>query len=107
MDKIIKILNTDVLVFHGCTEVFLNNRWFKLTSAFNSALCHKLGVPVLEFDGIKDAVFQQFTADGDVFMEYLKEYGCFDDLPYAKMLSSFKSHYPHIAIPENLVLNLA
>ncbi len=106
VEKIVKILQTDVLVFHGCTEVFLEDRWIKLTPAFNTALCKKLGVPVLVFDGKNDAVFQQFNEDGSTFMEYLHDYGSFDDLPYAKMLSSLKEHYPHIQIPESLVLNL-
>ncbi|MGB5819163.1 MAG: transglutaminase-like domain-containing protein [Saonia sp.] len=106
VDRIIEILGTDILVFHGCTEVFLNGFWLKITPAFNKGLCEKLGVPVLDFDGENEAVFQQFSDDGSTFMEYLHDYGSFDDLPYAKMLSSLKDNYPHIHIPEDLVLKL-
>ncbi len=106
VERIVTILKTDVLVFHGCTEVLLNDHWIKITPAFNKSLCEKLGVPVLEFDGINDAVFQQYGNKGDVFMEYLYDYGSFDDMPYGKMLSSLKEHYPHIPLPEDLVLNL-
>ncbi len=107
VDRIVQILKTDVLVFHGCTEVFLEGAWIKLTPAFNKSLCKKLGVPVLEFDGTNDAVFQQYSADGSTFMEYLRDHGSFNDLPYAKMLASFKESYPHIRFPEDLILNLA
>ncbi|NHF59243.1 transglutaminase domain-containing protein [Flavobacteriaceae bacterium TP-CH-4] len=106
VERIVNILKTDVLVFHGCTEVRLADHWIKLTPAFNKSLCEKLGVPVLEFDGKKDAVFQQYSDDGTVFMEYVHDYGSFDDLPYAKMLNSFSEHYPHLEIPEDLILNL-
>lgn len=106
VDRIVEILKTDVLVFHGCTEVLLNGVWLKITPAFNKGLCEKIGVPVLDFDGESEAVFQQFSNDGSTFMEYLHDYGSFDDLPYGKMLSSFKENYPHITIPENLVLTL-
>lgn len=58
VDRIVEVLGTDVLVFHGCTEVLLDSAWFKITPAFNKSLCEKLGVPVLDFDGHKDAVFQ-------------------------------------------------
>lgn len=107
VDRIVDILKTDVLVFHGCTEVFLDGNWIKLTPAFNKSLCTRLGVPVLEFDGHNDAVFQQYSKDGSTFMEYLCDHGSFDDLPYAKMLAIFKESYPHIHIPDDLILNLA
>ncbi len=106
VDRIVEILKTDVLVFHGCVEVLLNKKWIKITPAFNKSLCEKLGVPVLEFDGENDAVFQQFSNNGNTFMEYIHDYGSFEDLPYAKMLASLKEHYPHIKIPENLILSL-
>ncbi len=106
VERIVTILKTDVLVFHGCTEVLLNDNWIKITPAFNKSLCEKLGVPVLDFNGTNEAVFQQYGNEGAIFMEYLHDYGSFDDMPYSKMLSSLKEHYPHIPIPENLVLNL-
>lgn len=106
VDRLLEKLQTNVLAFHGCTEVFLENRWIKITPAFNKSLCEKLGVPVLEFDGTNQAIFQQYSNDGTNFMEYLKEYGSYDDLPYARMLLSFKENYPHIQFPDNLILEL-
>ena len=106
VDKIVALLKTDLLVFHGCVEVLLNKKWLKITPAFNKSLCEKLGVAVLEFDGENEAVFQQYGNKGETFMEYLHDYGSFNDLPYAKMLASFKEHYAHISIPKNLILSL-
>lgn len=86
-------LGTNVLAFHGAAEVYLHQRWIKLTPAFNRELCEKLGVHPLEFDGVHDAVFQEFAPGGDRFMEYLVEHGSFDDLPYALYLEELHRHY--------------
>jgi hypothetical protein len=45
-------------------------------------------------------------------MEYLHDYGNFEDMPYDLAISEFIKHYPHIFdskeyMSENLVYNLA
>ena len=95
-ERIEKILGTNVLVFHGAAELFLDNKWLKTTPAFNRRLCEKLNVAPLEFDGTADSIFQQFDETGAVFMDYLHEYGDFADFPYELALSEMRRHYPHI-----------
>lgn len=97
-----KILRTNKLVFHGYTELYLQDKWVKATPAFDKHLCDKLGVQPLEFDGHEDSVFQEYSKDGSQFMEYLHDYGQFSDLPYDLMLSEFRKHYPHLFQAENL-----
>lgn len=88
-----EFLNTNVLVFHGATEVFLKGKWVVATPAFNKELCEKLGVDVLEFDGEHDSIFQKYAREQGKFMEYLHDYGSFHDLPYEFMLREFKRVY--------------
>ena len=76
-----------ILVFHGAAEMFLNEKWLKMTPAFNKKLCEYLRVEPLEFDGETDSIFQEFDKSGNVFMEYLHDYGDFDDLPYELYLA--------------------
>jgi transglutaminase-like putative cysteine protease len=92
--KLEELLGTNVLVFHGYTEMWIDGKWLKATPAFNAQLCEKLGVAPLEFDGEKDSVFQAYDKGGK-FMEYLHEYGNFEDLPYQLMVSEWKRHYEH------------
>jgi transglutaminase-like putative cysteine protease len=94
--KIEQVLKTNKLVFHGATEFYLDDKWLKVTPAFDARLCHYLGVATLEFDGIEDAIFQQFDEQGNVFMEYLDDYGNFSDMPYDLAIGEFIKHYPHI-----------
>ena len=95
-ERIEQILGTNVLVFHGAAELFLNGKWLKTTPAFNKRLCEKLNVAPLEFDGSADSIFQQFDQSGAVFMDYLHEYGDFADFPYELALSEMRRNYPHI-----------
>lgn len=86
-------LNTNILVFHGATEIYLNKKWVIATPAFNKGLCERLGVDVLEFDGKHDSIFQAYAREKGEFMEYLHDYGSYHDLPYEFMLREFKRVY--------------
>jgi len=95
-EKLAKALEKDYLVFHGAAEMFLEGKWVKATPAFNRRLCDFLGVDPIEFDGTSDAIFQEYDRKGNVFMEYLHDYGAFEDMPYQMFLDELEKHYPHI-----------
>ena len=95
-EKLEEILKTNVMVFHGYTELFLNGKWVKATPAFNKSLCEKLKVASLEFNGKEDSIFQSYNEQGGQFMEYLHDYGTFDDVPYELFISELTKHYPHL-----------
>lgn len=86
-------LGTDLLVYHGYTELWLGGRWVAATPAFNAELCHKLGVAPLDFDGEHDAIFQEFEPGAGRFMEYVTDHGTFADVPLAAMLAAWRTHY--------------
>lgn len=104
-EKLEERLRTNVLVFHGFTELFLDGKWVKATPAFNKSLCVKLNVDSLEFNGKEDSVFQSYSKEGGQFMEYLHDYGTFADIPRDLFISELKKHYPHIF--ENSPTNLS
>jgi hypothetical protein len=95
-EKLAKALEKDYLVFHGAAEMNLDGKWVKATPAFNKRLCDFLGVEPIEFDGRSDAIFQEYDRKGNVFMEYLHDYGAFDDMPYEMFLDELDKHYPHL-----------
>jgi transglutaminase-like putative cysteine protease len=110
IDDIIEKFGSDVLVPHGYVEIFLNDKWVKATPAFNKELCELLNVKTLEFDGEQDSLFQEFDQTGEhVFMEYLEDYGTFNEVPLPFMHQLMTEHYPpfqkqHIQL--GCVLNL-
>jgi transglutaminase-like putative cysteine protease len=92
-EKLRERMGTDLFVFHGYTELWLNGRWLKATPAFNAELCDRFGVAPLDFDGTEDAIFQAFTADGRRYMEYVRDRGSYDDLPLEEMLTTLRDVY--------------
>jgi hypothetical protein len=95
-ERLAKALEKDYLVFHGAAEMYLGDRWIKTTPAFNKRLCEFLGVEPIEFDGRADAIFQAYDRKGNIFMEYLHDYGAFADMPYQMFLDELDKHYPHL-----------
>jgi transglutaminase-like putative cysteine protease len=96
VEQVLKYLKTDLLVFHGYVELYLEGQWVKATPAFNKELCTHYQVDPLEFDGQRDSLFQEYNSSGHQFMEYKHEYGTFDDLPRDLFISELKKYYPHI-----------
>lgn len=90
-------LGTDLLVFHGYCELYLEGRWVAATPAFNRELCEHLNVTPLEFDGTEDSIFQEYDRQGGLFMEYLHDYGSFADIPYDAIRAAWREHYPEVA----------
>ncbi|MBL7800813.1 MAG: transglutaminase family protein [Chitinophagales bacterium] len=94
--KFVEMLKTDKFVFHGYNEFLLDGEWVKCTPAFNKSLCEKFNTKPLDFDGHSNSIFQEFSPDGRKYMEYLHEYGTFDDFPYDLFYAETKKHYRHL-----------
>ena len=94
--KLIEAMKTDLFVFHGYNELLIDGVWLKCTPAFNLTLCEKFDILPLEFDGRRDSVFHPFDRRGNRHMEYIHDYGWFDDLPFDLMVQEFTRHYPHL-----------
>lgn len=91
--KLIQFIGSHVFVFHGHTELWVDNRWIKVTPAFNAELCRKYGVPPLEFNGREDTLFQPYNSAKEPFMEYIQYHGSFATVPLTKMLHAWKGFY--------------
>jgi transglutaminase-like putative cysteine protease len=88
-----EFMGSDVFVFHGYTEFYLQGRWVKATPAFNIELCRKHRVAPLEFNGREDSVFHPFNQDNKLFMEYVKDHGTFADIPVGRIVSACEQAY--------------
>jgi transglutaminase-like putative cysteine protease len=91
--KLIEFLGSDLFVYHGFTEFYLNGKWVKATPAFNEDLCKKQKVIPLEFNGREDSIFQAYNMEKEKFMEYLEFHGTFSDIPVDIILAAWKEAY--------------
>jgi transglutaminase-like putative cysteine protease len=92
-ERLLEQMGTDIFAWHGYSELLLDGRWFKLSSAFNIEMCDKFGVKPLEFDGTCDALMHAFDAQGNRHMEYVNQHGSFDDLPLDRIFAAFDEIY--------------
>lgn len=101
--RLYELIKTDVFRWHSYTDLHINDRWVKATPAFNSALCTRLGVSVLEFDGRQDSLFQELDRSGTRrHMEYLQDRGTFNDVPFETIVSDFQVNYPALMATRGL-----
>ncbi|MCA9521877.1 MAG: transglutaminase family protein [Myxococcales bacterium] len=96
--RLLALMRSDVFAFHGFTLLWLDRRWVKVAPTFNRSLCDRMGVATTEFDGVHDAMLQPFDPAGRQYMEYLHQYGAFDDFPLELMLEAWRRAYPHFFV---------
>ncbi len=91
--QLIEYLGTDLFVYHGFVEFYLDGKWVKATPAFNKELCEKHKVAPLEFNGHEDSIFHAYSLEKRQFMEYVADHGTFVDIPVDKIVTGWKSIY--------------
>lgn len=94
--RLFAMMQTDIFIWHSYTELHLNGRWVKATPAFDRALCERVGLTPLVFDGEHDSLFHPFDRAGQRSMEYLRDRGLFADVPFETIIADFKSVYPNL-----------
>lgn len=94
--KLAALMQTDTFIYHGYVQVWLGEQTFKITPAFDSAMCERFGVKPLVFDGTADALFHEFDQQSRRHMEYVHDRGLFEDLPFEDMMRDFRALYPKL-----------
>jgi len=92
-ERMRQAMGTDVFIWHGYTELWLDGAWRKATPAFNLSLCQKFNLLPLDFDGVHDSIYHPFDASGNRHMEYVRQRGSFDDLPLDRIVADFDRVY--------------
>ena len=95
-------VRTDVFVWHSYADLNVRGRWVKATPAFDLALCERVGLKPLEFDGENDSLFHPFDREGRRHMEYLRDRGTFPDVPFEAIQADFRLTYPSLMSGEGL-----
>lgn len=93
-ERMRKLVGTDLYIWHGYTEMWLEGRWVKSTPAFNLALCERFGILPLDWDGRSDSLYHPYDREGRHHMEYVNQRGSFDDVPVERIREDFNAMYP-------------
>ena len=92
--ELIEMMGTNLFVYHGYSELWLNSKWVKATPAFNIEMCNRFDIKPVEFNGVTDAIFHEKNKKGELHIEYIKYHGTYRDLPFEKILQAFIDQYP-------------
>lgn len=91
--QLIDMMGTDLFVYHGFTEFYLERKWIMATPAFNAELCRKHKVAPLEFNGRENSIFQTFSLEKEKFMEYVAYHGSYADIPVQTIVAAWEDAY--------------
>lgn len=94
-ERLRRTMQTDIFVWHGYVELWLDGAWRKCTPAFNIELCDRFGLLPLDFDGVADSLYHPFDKTGQRHMEYVAQHGSFDDVPLPRIIDGFRAAYPN------------
>ena len=92
-ERMRETMKSDLFIWHGYTDIWLDGQWRKATPAFNIELCDHFGLLPLEFDGENDSIYHPFDKSGQRHMEYVLQRGAFDDMPLARIVADFQAVY--------------
>ena len=90
--KEIADMTTDnVFNYHGYCELYLEGIWIKAAPTFDLKICQEHQIIPVDFDGKNDAVLHRYNLEGKLHIEYIHDYGCYDDLPWDEIYECMSS----------------
>jgi hypothetical protein len=95
-ERLRRFIGGDVFHFHCLTAIHLDHRWIRTTPVFNEKLCQLYGMAPLEFDGKTDSLHHPCDEQGKKYMEFVREHGSFDDLPYEQVIQGLREVHPNL-----------
>jgi transglutaminase-like putative cysteine protease len=95
-ERLLQLMDTPDFLWHGYVSLHLDGRWVKATPAFNIELCRRFGVLPLDFDGTADSLLQPYDARNQRHMEYVRDRGLYDDLPWDEATRDWRAGYPRL-----------
>ncbi|MFT7841563.1 transglutaminase-like domain-containing protein [Saccharothrix sp. BKS2] len=99
--KLEELMGGNIFTYHSLTTVFLDGRWVRATPVFNKVLCKLYRIKPLDFDGRTDSMYHPYDEEGRRHMEFLREHGEFDDVPYDRVVDGIRANHPRLFASRN------
>jgi transglutaminase-like putative cysteine protease len=100
-ERMRRTMQTDLFIWHGYADIWIDGAWRKATPAFNRELCERFGLLPLAFNGHDDSIYHPYDRAGNRHMEYVQYRGTFDEMPLARIVADFERVYPRWIRPGN------
>jgi len=97
-NEVFEKLGTDLFIYHGYSDLYIDKKWVKATPALDIETCREQRFIPVEFDGKRDAKFPSHDLDGKRHVEYVKQHGHYEDLPIDELHACWAQVYePYFA----------
>ena len=94
-ERMRETMKTDLFIWHGYTDIWLDGAWRKATPAFNIELCEKFGLLPLDFDGVHDSIYHAFDKAGNRHMEYVNEQDQYEQRFMLEIALQYNPYYTY------------
>jgi transglutaminase-like putative cysteine protease len=91
--KMLAVMGTNLFVFHGYVELHLDGRWVKAAPVFDPRATERAGTLPVELDGESDAMLHPVDPAGQPYIEYVRDRGPYDDVPFDEIRRTFLEVY--------------
>jgi len=95
-----EMMATDLFTYHGYVELYVRDKWLRVTPSFELPLCERLGLRPVVFDGTQDAVFHENDLAGRPHVLYLTHHGSYADVPVEEIVAAWKRAYGEERVTE-------
>jgi transglutaminase-like putative cysteine protease len=91
--RLLEVMRTNLISYHGYSELHIGGKWVKATPAFDLAMCQEKRIVPVEFDGQHHALLHSRNSDGKLHIEYVQDLGHSIDVPVEEILAAWMRHY--------------
>jgi len=88
-----KLLGSDMLLYHGYDEFYLEGQWLRADASLDLDTCRKNRITPVEFDASGDATFASHNLDGHLHFEHVSDHGYYHDVPFESIMTAFNLGY--------------
>jgi len=92
-EKAVETIGTNLFVYHAYDEFYIEGRWIKAAPTFDIKMCQEMQYIPVEFDGKNDASLHSHNQDGKPHIEYVRDYGHYQDVIVDEILEAWIQAY--------------
>lgn len=91
--EVVEMIRGNLFFPHAYNQFFLDGHWVNVAATYDKPLCEKIGAAVPVFDGHSDTLLPKTDLQGRPFIEYVDNYGPYDDLPWDFIMEKAPLYY--------------
>lgn len=92
--EVVEMFRGNLFFPHAYNQFFLDGHWVNVAATYDKPLCERIGAAVPVFDGHSDTLLPKTDLQGRQFIEYVDNYGPYDDLPWEFIMGKAPAYYP-------------